>query len=82
VDLSTVISTLSSTAAGWYNGVSTNTPVVVPSPATVAAAGQIAASNQALIQANPVLAGILNSPSLVILIGALIAVLLIWLLTK
>jgi hypothetical protein len=85
MDLTTALATASSTAAAWYNGVSTNTPVVVPSPASVAAAQ--AAANQValqqkqqalLAQTNPVLAGILANPTAIVIIGALLLFLLIW----
>lgn len=82
-DLSSVsdfISNVSSQAAAWYRGI-TGSPVVVPatSPA-IAAQQQIAIQQQAqanLLATNPVLAGILANPTVLIAGLLLIGLLLI-----
>jgi hypothetical protein len=72
-DLTTVgdfITSLDSQAAAWYRGV-TGTPVVVPATnSAIAAQQQIALQQQAqasLLRTNPVLAGVLANPVLLIL---------------
>lgn len=88
-DLAVTLASLDSTAAAWYNGVNTNSPVIVPSAAQTAAAEAAAAQVQlqqqqqaALGQTNPVLAGILANPTVILIIGAGLLLLLFWLLTK
>jgi hypothetical protein len=72
-DLTTVgdfITSLDSQAAAWYRGV-TGTPVVVPATnSAIAAQQQIALQQQAqasLLRTNPVLAGVLANPVILIL---------------
>ena len=72
-DLTTVgdfITSLDSQAAAWYRGV-TGTPVVVPATnSAIAAQQQIALQQQAqasLLRTNPVLAGVLANPVVLIL---------------
>lgn len=88
-DITTVLAGLSSTAAGWYNGISSGGPVIVPSAASVAAANAAATQvalqqqQQALLsQTNPALAGLLANPSVIVIIGLAALVLVIWLTTK
>ena len=78
--ISDFITSLDSQAAAWYRGV-TGTPVVVPAtnPA-IAAQQQIALNQQAqasLLNTNPVLAGILANPVVLILALVFGAVLLL-----
>lgn len=88
-DLTTVLASLNSGAAAWYNAVATNSPVIVPSLAEVtaaqAAANQVALQQQQqaiLAQTNPALAGILANPTIIVVIGGLLLILVIWLVTK
>lgn len=77
-DLGNFLGVASSGAAAWYNGITEGTPVIA-SPQQ-AAANQIAinqASQIALAQTNPTLAGIFANPAIVLFIGiALIALLI------
>jgi len=78
------ITSLDSQAASWYRGV-TGTPVVVPATNSAIAAQQQIAIQQAaqanLLNTNPVLAGILSNPAVLIL-GLIFAVALIILVLK
>jgi hypothetical protein len=69
-DLTSFLSTASSGAAAWYNGITGGTPVITS--ASQAAANQLAinqASQLALAQSNPTLSGILANPTIIIIIG-------------
>ena len=73
------ITSLDSQAAAWYRGV-TGTPVVVPATnSSIAAQQQIALQQEAqasLLRTNPVLAGVLANPVVLILGLVLLIVLM------
>jgi hypothetical protein len=76
-DLGSFLSTASTGAAAWYNGVTEGTPVITSSQQ--AAANQLAinqAQQISLGQTNPFLAGILANPT-VLIIGVLLFIVLL-----
>lgn len=78
-DLGSFLSTASAGAAAWYNGINNNTPVITSSQQ--AAANQVAinqASQLALAQSNPTLAGVLANPVILVLIGLALLALIVW----
>lgn len=77
--LGSFLSDASAGAAAWYNGITTGTPVI--SSPQQAAANQLAinqASQLALAQSNPTLAGILANPAILIIIGLALLALVIY----
>jgi hypothetical protein len=76
--LDSTLSSLSSTAASWYNGVSSGAPVITSAAQGQAtqAAANIAAQN-ALTQTNPILSGLLTNPGGIFILGLGIVILLL-----
>lgn len=82
-DISAVISGLSNAGASWYNGISSGTPVIPSSQ--VAVANQLAinqASQLALAQTNPTLAGIFANPGILLIIGLVVIGLIVFLVMR
>jgi len=72
--LSQLLSNASLNAAAWYQTVAGGNPnTAVSNVAAANVAGSYATSTAALAQTNPLLAGILNNPTIILIIG-LIAV--------
>jgi len=85
-DIGNFVNDLSGQAAAWYTGISGNR-IVTPGTSVSLQVAQAAALQQgaslqaqyALANQNPTLAGLLSSPTLLLLIGGVLIVLLVFL---
>jgi hypothetical protein len=84
-EIGNFISSLDTQAAAWYRGL-TGSPVVTPAFSSQSALSQQIALQQAaqasLLNTNPTLAGIISNPTVMIMLGLGILVLLIFVLKR